>query len=207
LPAPAAPGPQRVVSAERQGSDVVLRLKDDETTLRLRPVGKDGLKVVTSGAEGFVGKTFRQCIAGEPRSAIALDHADMTFLATTMLPEMPHFVDARVKGACKAAQYQYLDFDLANSTNPQILRQNSDALAAALANHKKVTAPVDADGMGRWTIEGAVRTPGGYDFTVTELIPPNGSRGDKSKLAIQRTANGVTVPAWKRSYIRCPQEE
>ena len=64
--------------------------------------------------------------------------------------------------------------------------------------------PVDDDGMGRWKIDGAVKTAAGYDLTVTELIPPNGARGDKSTLSILRTKDGISIPAWKRTYLRCP---
>lgn len=199
-------GPQRIVKAEKTGNDTVLRLRDDDTPFRMTPVGKDGLKVLTSGAEGFIGKTFRQCTAGEARTGITLDRADMTFLAGTMLPELPRFVDARVKGGCKAAQYQYLNFDLADPVQPEIRREDNDALGVARFK-KRVTVPVDDDGMGRWIIEAATRTAAGYDFTVIELIPPNGSRGDKTKLSALRTKDGISIPAWKRSYVRCKQED
>jgi hypothetical protein len=195
-----------VTKAEKIGNDYVLHFKDDETPFRMAPAGKDGLKVLTSGAEGYVGKTFRQCIAAEARSGIRLSHADMTFLATTMLPDVPRFVDSRAKAGCKARQYQFLDFDLADPTRPEIRREDSDALAMA-RGVKKVRVPVDDDGMGRWVIETATRTASGYDVTVTELIAPNGSRGDRNVLNIVRTRDGVSIPAWKRSYIRCPQME
>ena len=58
--------------------------------------------------------------------------------------------------------------------------------------------------MGRWKIEGAVKTAAGYDLKVTELIPPNGSRGDTTTLSILRTKDGISIPAWKRNYLRCP---
>ena len=198
-------GPQTVVSAEKTGGVYVLHLKDDDTPMRIKLAGKK-LTITTAGAEGFIGKTFTQCLAGEPRSGIQLGKADMAFLATTMLPQVPRFVDARAKGGCKAAQYQYLDFDLADPVSPHLLREDSDALALA-RDKKHVKVPVDDDGMGRWPIEAAVKTPAGYDFTLTELIPPNGSRGDKFKLSILRTKDGISIPAWKRSYIRCSGEE
>jgi hypothetical protein len=199
-------GPILITKAEKIGDTYVLHFQDDETPFRLVPAGKDGLKVTASGAEGYVGKTFRQCIAGEARSGIHLSHADMTFLATTMLPEVPRFVDSRAKAGCKARQYQFLDFDLADPTRPEISREDSDALTMA-RDGKKVRVPVDDDGMGRWVIEAATRTTSGYDVTITELIAPNGSRGDRSVLNIVRTRDGVSIPAWKRSYIRCPQME
>lgn len=198
-------GPQRVTASEKSGSEIVLRLENDDQPLRLRPVGKDGLTVAASSAPGLVGKTFRQCRSGAPRDGIALSRTDMTFLATTMLPQNPRFVDARSKGGCKASQYQYLNFDLANPVAPEIRRENSDALGAAIFAKRKVTAPRDEDGMGRWVIEGAGKTATGYEFRVTELIPPNGSRGDTTRLAVQRTAAGIAIPAWKRAYLRCPQ--
>lgn len=116
-------GPQRVTAAEKTGSDIVLRLADDDTPLRLRPAGKDGLTVIASSASGFVGKSFRQCSMGAPRTAIRLNRADMTFLATTMLPQNPRFVDARTGGGCKAAQYQYLNFGLADPERPTLGRE------------------------------------------------------------------------------------
>jgi hypothetical protein len=199
-------GPILVTKAEKIGNDYVLHFKDDETPFRMAPAGKDGLKVLTSGAEGYIGKIFRQCTAGEARSSIRLSHADMTFLATTMLPDVPRFVDSRAKAGCKARQYQFLNFDLADPTRPEIRREDSDALAMA-RDSKEVRVPVDNDGMGRWVIEAAAQTGAGYDFTVTELIPPNGSRGDKTVLTIVKTKDGISIPAWKRNYLRCTEME
>lgn len=197
-------GPQTVAAAEKIGNDYVLRFPDDDTSFRMTLVGKDGMKITTAGAEYYAGKTMRRCREGVPRTAIKLDRADMTFLATTMLPQVPQFIDARTKGGCKAKAYQYLSFDLANPIDPELKREDSDALAVARDRKKKLPAPTDDDGMGRWKIEGAMKTATGYDVTITELIPPNGSRGDTTKLSIQRTRDGISIPAWKRSYLRCP---
>ena len=41
------------------------------------------------------------------------------------------------------------------------------------------------------------------DATLTELIAPNGSRGDKTTVTILRTKTGISIPAWKRDYLRC----
>jgi len=38
---------------------------------------------------------------------------------------------------------------------------------------------------------------------VSELVPPNGSRGDSTTLDVMRTKTGIAIPAWKRNYIRC----
>jgi hypothetical protein len=197
-------GPHKVTRAEKKDGSFELELDGEPGPMRLAPIGTDGLKVTAYGAGGYVGKTFRQCSAADPRAGIKLDKADMTYLATSMLPVNPRFVDARAKN-CKAAQYQFLNFDLANPTDPEIRREDSDALGVA-RNKKSVRVPVDDDGMGRWKIEAAVKTQTGYDFTVTELIPPNGSRGDKSTLSVVRTKDGIAIPAWKRSYLRCPSE-
>lgn len=201
-------GPQTVAKAEKTGNDYVLHFPDDDTPWRMTPVGKDGMKIISSGAEYYTGKLMRRCIEGAPRTGIQLARPDVKFLATTMLPDLPRFVDARAKGGCKAKAYQYLNFDFANPIDPEIRRTDSDALAMARDNKKRaLPVPTDEDGMGRWKIEAAAKTATGYDLTVTELIPPNGSRGDKSTLAIVRTKDGIAIPAWKRSYLRCKGDE
>ena len=201
-------GPQIVSKAEKSGNDYVLRFPDDETPFRMTPMGKDGMKIVSSGAEYYTGKVMRRCIAGEPRDAIKLSRADVKYLGTTVLTDAPQFVDARVKSGCKVKTYQYLSFDLADPVTPELRRQDSDALAMARDNKKKkLSIPVDDDGMGRWKIDGAVKTAAGYDVIVTELIAPNGSRGDKTTLSIVRTKDGISIPAWQRSYLRCISTE
>ena len=41
-------------------------------------------------------------------------------------------------------------------------------------------------------------------ITITELIPPNGSRGDTMTITLVPTIDGrASVPEWKRSYMRC----
>lgn len=197
--------PHRVLSAEKTGSDIVLMIDSEDAPLRVKLSGT-GKFTITAAPAAFldgVGKTFTQCLAGQPRDAIKLGKADMKFLATTMVPDAPRFVDARTKGGCKATRYQYLNFDLAAANFPQIRRETSDDLGAALAAHKKTATPMDSDGFGRWSIDGAEKTKAGYSVTVTELIAPNGARGDQMRLDIVVTRTGISIPAWKRSYLRC----
>jgi hypothetical protein len=61
------------------------------------------------------------------------------------------------------------------------------------------------DAVANWTVDKAEAVAGGYRLTITELIPPNGARGDTSVITLAAPVGGKTsIPEWKRSFLRCP---
>lgn len=58
--------------------------------------------------------------------------------------------------------------------------------------------------MTNWTVDKAEAASGGFRLTITELTPPNGSRGDTSTITLLVSGAGASVPEWKRAYLRCP---
>ena len=84
-------------------------------------------------------------------------------------------------------------------------RWNSGALAEKLAvNEKPAVAP---DEIANWTIEAVEPTPEGWRVTATELIPPNGSRGDTTTFSLVAKDNTLAIPEWKRDFVRCTAGE
>jgi hypothetical protein len=81
-------------------------------------------------------------------------------------------------------------------------RWNNTHLAETLADGKK--SPLGIDEVSNWSIDKAEPTASGYKLNITELIPPNGSRGDTSTITLVPTIDGkAAIPEWKRSFIRC----
>jgi hypothetical protein len=118
------------------------------------------------------------------------------------MPGGPVLIDLRAKRGCAAIEYQYLDFDLVGPTGFVLHRWNSLGLGEKLADGGKPAFATDE--IADFTIDRAEATPQGYRFTVTELIPPNGSRGDTTVVDVVINKDGTaTIPQWKHRYARC----
>ena len=145
---------------------------------------------------------FHRCRGAADRSAIKLTKDQIGIVSSAMPPNHVIFIDARAKNGCKALDYQYLTFDLVGPLGFTLGRWNSTHLGEQLADGKKPKLAVDE--VSNWTIDKAEAVANGYKFTITELIPPNGSRGDTMTITLVPTIDGrASVPEWKRSYMRC----
>lgn len=141
--------------------------------------------------------------AEEP--AIRLDQDTRNALAGDLPSGGSVFVDKRAKGGCTAAQYQYVFFNLAGPAHFEAGRWNSLAVAEILAVDGKPEIPLDE--LANWTIDAASQTDKGIRLTLTELIPPNGSRGDTQTITLQLKGDTLRIPEWSRSYQRCKPPE
>jgi hypothetical protein len=177
-------------------------------------LGKDGSWKFTRKGDALIsdsppelyaeqkGLVFHRCRAAADRSAIKLNKDQIAAVSAAMPPDHTIFVDARAKKGCKALDYQYLTFDLVGPLGFTLGRWNSGHLGEQLAGGKKPKLAVDQ--VSNWTIDKAEAVANGYKFTITELIPPNNSRGDTTTITLAPTIDGrASVPEWKRIYLRC----
>ncbi len=191
-------------SAEATKDHIRIALKDSG---ELWFVHRPGGLLKSQSSEGVTpevaGLTFKRCREPADRSRIKLSAAQIAQISSTMPPDRAVFVDARAKGGCKALDYQYLAIDLVGPLGFTLGRWNSAHLGEALADGKKPKLALDE--VANWTVDKAQAVPGGYRLTITELIPPNGARGDTSLITLAAPAGGkTTIPEWKRSFLRCP---
>ena len=107
------------------------------------------------------------------------------------------------RGGCAATEYQYLDFDLVGPLDFKLHRWNSMAYAEKLADGGK--SSLKTDEIADFIIEKADAIPGGYRFSITELIPPEGARGDTTTITVllDPAKRRASIPEWKRTYALC----
>jgi hypothetical protein len=117
------------------------------------------------------------------------------------MPGGPILIDSRAPKGCKAALYQYFDFDVVGPGGFVLHRWSSSAAGEKLADGGKLGFATDE--IADFTIDQADAIPGGYRFKVTERIPPNGSRGDTTTITVNVKGQTATIPEWKRSYAVC----
>lgn len=148
------------------------------------------------------GLVFHRCRPVASRAAIKLSKDQLGILSAATPPNHYIFVDARARQGCKALDYQYLTIDLVGPLGFTVGRWNSMHLAEQLADGKKLKLAIDD--VSNWTIDKAEAVANGYKLTITELVPPNNSRGDTTTITIAPTIDGrASVPEWKRTYLRC----
>lgn len=198
-------GAYQIGSADAAQDHIRIALKDSG---ELWFVHRPGGLLKSQSSEGVTpevaGLTFKRCREPADRGRIKLSAAQIAQISSTMPPDRAVFVDARAKGGCKALDYQYLTIDLVGPLGFTLGRWNSAHLGEALADGKKPALTLDE--VANWTVDKAEAVPGGYRLTITELIPPNGARGDTSVITLAAPAGGKTaVPEWKRSFLRCPE--
>jgi hypothetical protein len=171
-------------------------MEEDSGTFAIAVLEKQGRLSLKNGAVTWEGKAFTRCRKPADRSAIRLDKNQILTLSSAI------FVDARAKSGCRARDYQYLRIDLIGPLGFALGRWNSVHLAETLAAGGK--SPVTIDEVSNWTIEKADITQAGVKLTVTELIPPNGSRGDTTTVTLATADGKLSIPEWRRTYLRCP---
>lgn len=165
---------------------------------------KRGELALAAGSLKWNGAALQRCRPAADRSAIRLSKQQIAEISSAMAPDHAISVDVRAKGGCKALDYQYLTIDLVGPLGFRLGRWNSAHLGEMLADGRK--APLSVDEVSNWTIDRAQAVPGGYRLTITELIPPNGSRGDTTTITLGTPKDGKAVVAeWKRSYLRCSE--
>lgn len=148
---------------------------------------------------------FSPALAAD-KKPVQLEEATLDAVAADKAPNNPVFFDSRARGGCDASEYQYVFFNLSNPENASAGRWNSLAVAEILAVDGKPAIPLDE--IANWTIDAAQQTDKGLRITLTELIPPNGSRGDTQTITLILDKTGhLTIPEWQRKYIRCKAPE
>jgi hypothetical protein len=195
-------GPHRVTAIDAAGDTLRLTLdgKDVWIFRRTRP---DTLVSVTpaSDYDNMKGLTFKRCSKPADRSTIHLN-AKQTAAISAEMPGGPTLIDLRAAKGCAATEYQYLDFDLVGPLDFKLHRWNSMALAEKIADGGKSSLKIDE--IADFIIEKADAIPGGTRFSITELIPPNGSRGDTTTITLKLNPDHTaSIPEWKRSYALC----
>ena len=178
----------------KSGSDVwrFKRAKDGGLTVLAAPSLYSELKT----------RTFHRCQPPADRSAIHLN-AKQTAAISASMPNGPYLIDLRARKGCQAIEYQYLTFDLVGPTGFELHRWNSSAVGEKLANGGKLNFAIDE--ISNFRIEQADAIPGGYRFKITELIPPNGSRGDTTTITVNIKGKTAAIPEWKRTYALCSE--
>lgn len=195
-------GTQKVQSIDDTAGTVTLKLHDGAWTFKHAAGGVLISDKPLDAYSEMHGLTFRHCMPAADRGAIHLNAAQTAAISGAM-PNGPLLVDLRAKKGCKANAYQYLNFDLVGPAGFALHRWNSTAAGERLADGGKLAFLIDD--VADFRIEKADVVPGGYRFTVTELIPPNGARGDTTTINVVVNAKNHTasIPEWKRSYALC----
>lgn len=202
-------------NTEAAGSDTVEGIDDTGGTVTFKlPGGSWTFKHAAGGVlisdkppamyPQMHGLAFRQCVKAADRSAIHLTKAQTAAISGAM-PNGPVLIDLRASKGCNALEYQYLNFDLVGPTGFTLHRWNSVALGEKLAAGGK--PPIKTDEIADFRIEKADAVSGGYRFTLTQLIPPNGSRGDTTTITVNLKGKTATIPEWKRSYALCTEPQ
>lgn len=167
-----------------------------------------GLEMADFASE-LTGKQFRKCYEPADRSLIDGSAKALVFFGGAGDAPPVRFVDTRFakegEDLCTQAETQYLQLDIVGPLAFTLGRWNSAAIAEKLAAGETVEHPLDD--LGNYTLESLTPTGLGWEATVTELIPPNGSRGDTETIRLQVNGEGVTIPEWQRDYLRCTMGE
>lgn len=156
-------------------------------------------------AGALTGKQFRKCY--EPADRAGIDGSAKALAFFGGAPETPpvRFVDTRFakkgKDLCLEPEAQYIQLDMVGPLRFGLGRSNSAAIAEKLAVDEKVKTPLDE--LSDYTLDTLAETGIGWEATVTELIPPNGSRGDTTTIRLQVEGDHLRIPEWQRDYLRC----
>jgi hypothetical protein len=182
---------------------VVLTIGDN--VFRFRPDGDRIMwRVRSSASVGGDVETmvFKRCEAPADRSAFHIDAEALKFLASDLPGDEAFFMDERIArksgDRCNVRETQYLFFALVGPTQFRLSRWNSFALADSLASKRQVKTPLDA--VADWHIESMHLDAGKY------VVRLRGFEDEKSlpeTIHVQPTSDGITIPQWKRSYVRC----
>ncbi len=190
-------------AAEANG---VISLTFGNEVWRLRPEGDKIMYRVRSSASlgGDVDMmVFKRCKKPADRSAIALDGDALKFLAADLPGDEAFFMDERLAGKtgnrCAVQETQYLFFVLIGPAEFRLSRWNSFAIADKLAEKKPVKLPLDP--VANWRIESARAEGAKY---VLRMRDYDDEKAKPESLHIEvKPDTSITIPEWKRNYIRC----
>lgn len=192
-----------ILSASEENGVVSLKIGDQ--AWRFRPDTKDVMYRVRSSASlgGDVDTmVFKRCKPAADRSAIALDDAALKFFAADLPGDEAFFIDdrhaAKTGDRCAVKETQYLFFVLIGPSEFRVSRWNSFAIADKLAKKKSVKLPLDS--VSDWAIESA-RTEG--KKVVVRMREYDNEKAVPETIHIEAKADGISVPEWRRTYIRC----
>ncbi len=192
-----------ILSASEENGVVSLKIGDQ--AWRFRPDTKDVMYRVRSSASlgGDVDTmVFKRCKPAADRSAIALDDAALKFFAADLPGDEAFFIDdrhaAKTGDRCAVKETQYLFFVLIGPSEFRVSRWNSFAIADKLAEKKSVKLPLDS--VSDWAIESA-RTEG--KKVVVRMREYDNEKAVPETIHIEAKADGISVPEWRRTYIRC----
>lgn len=183
----------------------VVSLTANDTVFRFRPDTDRIMSRVRSSASvgGDVDMmVFKRCELPADRSAIDIDADAMKLLASDLPGDEAFFIDERIAPKsgdhCAVQETQYLFFALVGPSQFRLSRWNSFAVADRLASKKPVKIPLDP--ISDWQIESVHFEGGKYvvrlrDFDDTKALPET--------IHVEPRAGGITIPQWKRSYVRC----
>lgn len=179
-----------------------------EGEVAFQPTGEDRL-TPEAGVPMFEGldvKTLIKCAPPADRTAIVPGETGLAYLSARLTPEEgPRFVDKRShknpQKLCEAEEAQYVFFDLTGPGQPVMGRWNSYGLQYAAESGAKLS--FQPDEVSNWTIDAMAPVPNGWRLTITELIPPNGARGDTTSITVMHKENAMWIAEWKREYWRC----
>ncbi len=184
----------------------VITLTVDEELFRLRPDTDRIMARVRSSASlgGDVDTmVFKRCQKPADRSAIALDDDGLKFLASDLPGDEAFFVDdrlvAKTGNRCAVQETQYLFFALIGPSEFRLSRWNSFALADRLAARKPVKLP-PLDPVADWRIDTARFENGKY---VLRMRDYDNAKALPETVHIEVKADGISIPEWKRNYVRC----
>lgn len=146
---------------------------------------------------------FKRCKKAADRSAIALDNDALKFLAADLPGDEAFFMDerhaAKTGNRCAVQETQYLFFVLIGPAEFRLSRWNSFAIADKLAEKKPVKLPLDP--VANWRIENARADGAKY---VLHMRDYDNEKASLETIHIEvKPDSSITVPEWKRTYIRC----
>lgn len=184
----------------------VISLTVGQEVFRLRPDSDKVMSRVRSSASmgGDVDTmVFKRCYKAADRSAIALETPALKFLASDLPGDEAFFIDERLVpktgDRCAVQETQYLFFALIGPAEFRLSRWNSFALADKLAAKKPVKLP-PVDSIADWRIETARAEPGKYVFRMRDY---ENDKALPQTIHVEVKPTGITIPEWKRSYVRC----
>ena len=207
---PDGEGMNLAVEASQDGKTISLLSPDGPgLTFELNDDGTLSGAKMADFAGDLAGMQFRKCY--EPADRAKIDGSAKALAFFGGAPDAPpvRFVDTRFakkgKDLCLEPEAQYLELDMVGPLGFSLGRWNSAAIAEKLAVDEKVKLPLDD--LGNYTLESLTETGLGWEAALTELIPPNGSRGDTTTIRLQVKGDHVTIPEWQRDYLRCTTGE
>ena len=194
------------VDAARDGKSLTLTTPDGPSlNFEVNDDGTLSGLEMADFASGLTGEQFRKCYEPADRTRIDGSAAALDFFGGAAETPAVRFVDTRFakkgKDLCLEPEAQYLQLDMVGPLDFSLGRLNSAAIAEKLAADEVVKLPLDE--LSNYVLESLSPTGLGWEVTVTELIPPNGSRGDTTTIRLRVSGDLVTIPEWQRSYQRC----